>query len=278
MANDDRTGLSTEEAPTAADVVLVDDEIGRFDRAESKERVEIFEGPLTNLAKEISERYQATKNHDWIVQLARISEATSLMAAEDISSVVEEFLVEPPGVQMLRRSRYANFAKDFSADQSIYADVICDDCLIVVVCNRFQVNGAGHPIFEGTMDLLRADRTVIESFDISTGGGAASHKTQNGPLPPGRYLATNFRIRNDVGGMIRDGIGYSVDLDPCDGTPVYGRDLFRIHPDGAPFGTRGCVGVQGNGATQRAARDLLRDIVAAAGGTAALKLCIRYSK
>lgn len=46
--------------------------------------------------------------------------------------------------------------------------------------------------------------------------------------------------------MIRDGVGFSMDLNPSFET---GRSLLRIHPDGNKVGTLGCVGLQEN-ATQ----------------------------
>jgi hypothetical protein len=40
--------------------------------------------------------------------------------------------------------------------------------------------------------------------------------------------------------MVRDGVGFSVDLDPLFQT---NRTLLRIHPDGNVPGTLGCIGI-----------------------------------
>lgn len=44
--------------------------------------------------------------------------------------------------------------------------------------------------------------------------------------------------------MVFNGVGFSFDLDPIDGTQVYGRSLFRIHPDGGSPETNGCLGIR----------------------------------
>lgn len=57
--------------------------------------------------------------------------------------------------------------------------------------------------------------------------------------PQGDWTLSNFRWRDEVG-FSRDGVGFSVDVGP-DGS--YGRMYLRIHPDGGPPGTAGCIGL-----------------------------------
>lgn len=66
----------------------------------------------------------------------------------------------------------------------------------------------------------------------------------NGALPNGNYLGDNLRTRT-VSGFTRDGVGFSVDLNPQFQTT---RTLLRIHPDGGVNGTLGCIGIQENAA------------------------------
>jgi hypothetical protein len=68
---------------------------------------------------------------------------------------------------------------------------------------------------------------------------AVSGPWGNGPLPMGWYQCSNLRRRTNSP-MVRDGVGFSVDLDPLFPTT---RTLLRIHPDGNVPGTLGCVGI-----------------------------------
>jgi hypothetical protein len=87
------------------------------------------------------------------------------------------------------------------------------------------------------------------------------------PLPPGRYVASNYRDRTDPV-MVRDDVGFSVDLsDHYD--PVAGRtrSLPRIHPDGGKPGTEGCIGILSRVAE---CRDHLKGLLSGAGATLSL--------
>jgi hypothetical protein len=59
-------------------------------------------------------------------------------------------------------------------------------------------------------------------------------------LPEGDYTATNLRLRTEKGFVDPQSFGWSVDL-----SDKGGREYLRIHPDQAPRGTRGCIGIQG---------------------------------
>lgn len=62
----------------------------------------------------------------------------------------------------------------------------------------------------------------------------------NGALPNGDYHGHNYRSRTNAA-MTRDGVGWSIDLDPQFETT---RTYLEIHPDGNVAGTQGCIGLQ----------------------------------
>jgi hypothetical protein len=73
---------------------------------------------------------------------------------------------------------------------------------------------------------------------------ACSGSTSLAPLPPGRYIGSNFRLRTDPK-MTLDGVGFSVDLsDIWDPATRRARSALRIHPDGNLPGTEGCIGIR----------------------------------
>ncbi len=69
---------------------------------------------------------------------------------------------------------------------------------------------------------------------------AVSGHFSRGALPEGVYTATNPRRRTKQGMVDPCGFGWSVDL-----SNKRGRKTLRIHPDQVPYGTRGCIGIQG---------------------------------
>ena len=84
-----------------------------------------------------------------------------------------------------------------------------------------------------------------------------------GSLPPGQYQVTrHLDSRSDKPSMMVDGVGYSFALsDKFDARVGGTRSLLRIHPDGRSPGTEGCIGIVGDGATQRRFReDMLAEI------------------
>ena len=277
MEINDGTGLSENEEPTVEDQKIIADAIGEFSTADLSGQIFLFEGRLAALAMGIAQRYRSGGGQEWVVQLAMISDATSFMAAEDISAIANQLLEEPAGVELLRATRNFALVGGYQPDPSLHEVIDTAGCRIVVSCGQYSLKNGRNPIYMGSMKLLNPDLSEAENFEIVTGGGSPSHKITSGPLPPGRYLARNFRHRNDKIGMISGGVGYSVDLDACDGTAQYGRSAFRIHPDGAPFGTQGCIGVQGDAATQGAAMEMLRRMVGGATAGSPLKFRIQYT-
>jgi hypothetical protein len=81
---------------------------------------------------------------------------------------------------------------------------------------------------------------VRASFD-AVGGPWGNGSPENGQYNVGNLLdrGPNSKWPND--GMTKDGIGFSLNVDPLFKT---GRSLLRIHPDGGKFfGTQGCIGL-----------------------------------
>ena len=141
-----------------------------------------------------------------------------------------------------------------------------------VGADTFQ-SSRGFPVFRGTLKLFTPEGAGAATFRCNNGGGAPNFRMRNGPLPPGVYRVSNHRPNRTTQGMVHQGVGYSFDLDPTDGTQIFGRSLFRIHPDANPLGTNGCIGVREDAAQlrdceQRIAR-LLRD-------TGPFKIVVRF--
>lgn len=142
-------------------------------------------------------------------------------------------------------------------------DAFVDDAAVRL---RFQgiskfTSPRGFPVVRGRMQITDGGQTLGD-FLVNTGGGASSFMKTNGPLPPGRYWASNYRAR-DKKGFVLNGVGFSLDLDPTPDTPVYGRSLFRIHPDGLSEGTNGCLGLRESADDLKRAAALLEAAVRA---------------
>jgi len=115
------------------------------------------------------------------------------------------------------------------------------------------------PAVKGTLKVRDHGGNELGSFRVNTGGGSPDYRTRNGPVPPGVYKVSHFRNRTTPG-MVFDGVGYSFDMDPARGTRVFGRSLFRIHPDGGSEQTNGCLGVRERAARSRQCRDQIRSL------------------
>ena len=82
-------------------------------------------------------------------------------------------------------------------------------------------------------------------------------------LPNGDYNTFKFQNRTDNDAMIRDGVGFSINLKPLFLTS---RDLLRIHPDGGNVtGTEGCIGLTGNQSDLNAFVNLMRPLYSSYG-------------
>jgi RHS repeat-associated protein len=79
----------------------------------------------------------------------------------------------------------------------------------------------------------------------------------NGSLENGRYTVNNLRD-NRTGSYANFGVGFSFDINPLFST---GRFDLRVHPDGGPFGTLGCIGLTGNANELRKAKQKLNSLI-----------------
>lgn len=111
------------------------------------------------------------------------------------------------------------------------------------VAEGLFMSARGHPVLKGALTLKDRHGAALGVYHVNTGGGAPDFRTTNGPIPPGIYRLSNYRARS-TDGMVLNGVGYSFDLDPIHGTRVFGRSLFRLHPDGGSPQTNGCLGVR----------------------------------
>lgn len=108
---------------------------------------------------------------------------------------------------------------------------------------------------EGQRRQMMSGRITINNrtYDFRSGGHG------RGNLPPGDYTVTPHLWDRSETGFSVDGVGYSFALSDAYDSRVGGtRTLLRIHPDGGVAGTQGCIGIVGNGATQRNFREDMR--------------------
>jgi hypothetical protein len=95
-----------------------------------------------------------------------------------------------------------------------------------------------------------------------------------GSIPFGDYDVTpHLWSRNEPPGMVVDGVGWSVALnDKWDDRVGDTRTELRIHPDGASEGTAGCIGIVGNGETQKRFREDIRAVFEQLGDGLTLRI------
>jgi len=131
----------------------------------------------------------------------------------------------------------------------------------------------GFPVVRGDFTVLTPEGGEAGVYASNNGGGALNFRMRNGPLPPGVYRVSNHRPNRTTQGMVLNGVGYSFDLDPTDGTQVFGRSLFRIHPDDDPLGTNGCIGVRESAARLRECERNILNLLSRVG---AFKVLVQY--
>jgi hypothetical protein len=115
----------------------------------------------------------------------------------------------------------------------------------------------------------------LHTFKINTGGYGSSYKFTNGPTPPGTYTVTG-PFPPDPKGMTRDGVGFKFKLQPYYVQIPGGdqRGLFCIHPDGAPTGTLGCLGI----AEAAPALTQCRDLITALTSSGTVEVVVEYGE
>lgn len=124
--------------------------------------------------------------------------------------------------------------------------------------------------YVGTLTLQSTTGDVVGAYNATTGGFIANFKRTNGPTPPGYFVVSNYRRRSEKWAT-RGAIGFTFDLDEV--TRTGSRGAFRIHPDGPPAGTHGCVGIVEDGARLQ---DCAQQINALLGHVGRFRLLVRY--
>lgn len=266
--------LSTSETPTAQDIAAVDELMVAFGATSEDEASLFFENQLVPVARRIAENVNRTRSASWVQLLLLLDDATHAVASEEIDTLAEDSLARLRGSVAVAASQreaalgnlYANVRalRLQAAIGGPLPPVTVDEtgCQLVFRATTQHLSARGFPILYGDVSVVDGAGNVSATFEASTGRSAPNYTQKGGPLPPGRYRVSNFRSdRSDTAAMIRDGVSYSFNLDPIDGTKVYGRSLFRIHPDGGVPGTLGCVGILGEANEQQRFKDLSRQLL-----------------
>jgi hypothetical protein len=131
-----------------------------------------------------------------------------------------------------------------------------------VVQGAFTISNS----FDGTHTRLYEGELALSgnpsaTFNARTGGFVADFKTHNGPTPPGFYKITSFISDPQVPGMKLNGVTFCFTLSPILDTQVFNRSGLCIHPDQAPPGTHGCIGINADADQLKRCRDLLETLM-----------------
>jgi hypothetical protein len=122
----------------------------------------------------------------------------------------------------------------------------------------------------------RGARNQMTVGRITVNGHTYTYRSgghDRGNLPNGSYTVTPHLWNRNTKGMVVDGVGFSFALsDKYDPRVGATRSLLRIHPDGSPAGTQGCIGIVGNGAVQRQFREDMRAELQRNGGSFTLRV------
>lgn len=104
---------------------------------------------------------------------------------------------------------------------------------------------------QGQLNVLQVvgDKEFTRSSYDEVSGSRTLYSLENGD-----YDSNNFRVRTKSA-LVKDGVGFSIDLIPRFDTD---RDLLRIHPDGSPPGTEGCIGLTGGASAQNSFIDIVK--------------------
>lgn len=125
--------------------------------------------------------------------------------------------------------------------------VLVYDKLQDILYVKENVDSKPNLIFDGKrlllIEMIGGSKSVMELSALSgikNNKGAYSYD----PLPNGEYYVNHPYRRSDVKGMIREKVGYSMDIIPKF-TSIKGvqmkRTELRIHPDGNNPGSAGCI-------------------------------------
>jgi RHS repeat-associated protein len=102
--------------------------------------------------------------------------------------------------------------------------------------------------FNGTSLELRQNYydgsyTNIDSWQAWSGGrNPLPANVKNGRIPNGTWDLININWNQGGSSYIRNNVKFYGDLIPR--FSIFGRGGFELHPDGGPYGTNGCIGLQ----------------------------------
>ncbi|MFC0342529.1 hypothetical protein [Paracoccus niistensis] len=255
---------------TAAQAVRL---LGLLRRLPEAARSEFYDEQIASILNELARRATSSRGSDSLTDWLQVQAAADGLAAEGLGEVTLE-------LYQTRRAAFDAAMAQLSLEQQLALKALTEEFepasssralppafptfdleanarSVPRVLASFDgtsvfTSRRGFPAIEGILAIHAADGLGEVVFQATSGGGARDFRATNGPLPPGIYRVSNHRPNRTTVGMVAHGVGYSFDLDPTDGTQVFGRSLFRIHPDGPSRGTNGCIGVEGNAATLRA--------------------------
>jgi hypothetical protein len=107
-------------------------------------------------------------------------------------------------------------------------------------------------------------KQIGENFEFERASFDALSGTfySNDCLPNGDYDTGTFKYPRNNNAMVKDGVGYSINLLPLFNT---NRNLLRIHPDGNRIGTEGCIGLTGDYSVQKSFVNLFQPLYEAYG-------------
>ncbi|NTG45242.1 L,D-transpeptidase family protein [Rhizobium rhizogenes] len=126
--------------------------------------------------------------------------------------------------------------------------------------------------YTGYLQVYDVKGDQVGSYRATTGGFIASYRRKNGPTPPGYYLVSNYRRRTESWCTLH-GVAFTFDIDELIHTGS--RSAFRIHPDGPPPGTHGCVGLTEDA---EGLRDCVRNLRANLAELQEFRLLVEYRR
>jgi hypothetical protein len=255
------------------------------------ERTGFFDDVLMPQAEQFSKRVMQDAQGAKLSQWLQIQAMTSDFAVDGISDVTFDlWKKQPEAVEAAARrlpaearARVLELLQEFAPDGEEAAPQPAARSATALSARDISLHGAfvgestftsarGFPVAHGTFTLFSQPGTVLGKFTANCGGGARNHRKRNGPTPPGIYRVSNHRPNRTTAGMVRHGVGFSFDLDPAAGTEVFGRSLFRIHPDGGNPQTNGCIGLRETKANLQEAERLIVRLIRDNGGSFRISL------
>lgn len=234
--------------------------------------------------------YDADYNAKSVIGWLQLQASTLDLAVEGIGEITFDLWRRNPDVltraagslSPAERSRIEWLLREFAGDDNLSIDKLMSfdtsrfielealttaDLRATFVGERTFRSTRGFPFVQGPLSFSDENGTKLGTFVVNSGGGACNHKARNGPTPPGIYRISNHRPNRTRSGMVLNGVGFSFDLSPTDGTEVYHRDQFRIHPDGGNPGTNGCLGIRESADRLREAETIILNLMRANGGS-----------